>query len=181
MSKEVANFPMSLGKFINYTPSTVDQYNAMGVSVVVTFSGIKQTQASLLEVQEMGSFKDMMERATRALEEIMFNTAPVDMGKYRDSISVEYNEQTGEGEVVIHNVKYAKFLIYGSRTLFHAATEGNRRGILWPYRRTEGHMGILHDVRRILYAWQHEFDIALDDVDFAQPRNRLGQFSWGKL
>jgi len=178
---QVANFPMSLGNFINYTPSTKEQYSAMGVSIVVNFTGIKETEVSLMEVQELESFKVFMEQATRALEEIMFNTAPVDTGKYRDSIFVEFNEQTGEGELSIHNVPYAKFLLYGSKTLFHAATEGNRRGIHWPYTRTEGNMGILHDVRRILYAWEHIFDIALNDVDFAQPRNRLGQFSFGKL
>jgi hypothetical protein len=171
----------SIHDFINLNPKNKEQYSTLNPGIKFTITGITETNMYLTDISSAPDLSDFIENSLRELEVILYNTAPVDTGLYRESISVDFESgdvSIGEGVNNKSGDNYAKFLQFGAMTLYNAAVLGRQSDRQkWPYTRIDSGMGILHDTRRLVYAWEHTFYTGLDAVNFAQPRTRGGQFA----
>lgn len=159
--------------------------NNMGIRF--TISGVTEAKVHFTAIsgaQELGEYiEDELERLKQML--IENDVVPVDTGDYKESIDVIYHTGTYGGEIGIgeglsnrSGESYAKYLIFGAKTLWNAADHGRvSDGKKWKTAYTEGDLGVLHDVRTIAYKWELDFFNGLETVRFAQPRVG-GRFSY---
>lgn len=170
----------SIHNFINFNPKTKEQYGNFNSGIGFTVTGITENNLYLSSIDKAPDLQEYIENSLRELEVILYNTAPVDTGLYRESIEIDPSGEVSIGEGVNNKSgdNYAKFLQFGASTLYNAAVLGRQSdGQKWPYTRIDSGMGILHDTRRLVYAWEHTFYTGLDAVNFAQPRTKGGQFA----
>lgn len=180
----MAEMPVGFRQFIKSNPTS---YANLQGGITFTITGINETNINLQHVEQLPDLAEYIDHSLDQLETILWNTAPVLTTKYRESIEKRFDKdalygQVGIGAGVVNKkgVNYANFLQFGARTLYNAV-DHNARGIHWPYSRRDGSLGILHDTRRLVYAWEHWFFTGLDSVEFSQPRTRGGQFSMGRF
>lgn len=177
----------TMQEFSRYAdPVGVQQYTAANQGIRFTVTGVQEAKVYFTAVsgaQDLGEYiEDKLEELRQKLTED--NVVPVDTGEYKESIDVVYHKGTYGGEVGLgeglrnrSGESYAKYLIYGASTLWNAADHGRvSDDKKWDTAYTVGDLGILHDVRKIVYDWENDFFKGLETIRFAQPRVS-GRFS----
>jgi hypothetical protein len=177
------NIPIpGITRFAQYMPSGMQQYNAYNNTAMngihFTITGVKENITHFSAISTGQNLEDYISDKLTELHEELVRTAPYDTHTYQNSIEIEDNEYGG----VVHigadvdnssGFNYAKFIVFGARTLYHAAMYNPKH---WPKVAIRGSMGIIHDVTGIAYDWEQKFDDGLNDVVFTQPRDAGGRF-----
>lgn len=166
---------MNLNDFIGMTRG---DYQNKGMGITIHVDGTKELGNYLERIEGAGNLNDYLEDSLTTLYNTIYSSAPYDTHEYEASIDYSYNSGAMEGEISIGDgVDHARFLIYGVTNHAPVVQHGNSRGIFWQYTRIDDGYGILHDVRRVVYAWMRQFKIGLDDVNFTRPRDSSGRFT----
>lgn len=150
-------------------PFTSGSIPTGGIKVIVNVEGKEKVIGYLTTVEQLNPLKDFVEGTMDSLYQDIKDSAPYDSHYYEEHIKKHFDRRTSSGYIET-TAEYSRYIIYGGPTLFHTALVANARGIHWPYSRVVGNLGIIHDLRQIIYKWKSEFDSNLDYVDFSQGR-----------
>ncbi|AGK61509.1 hypothetical protein Asulf_01531 [Archaeoglobus sulfaticallidus PM70-1] len=116
----------------------------MSIKIEVNIDGALEK----LDVKNIADpLKNIFRDEVLRLEAEIKETAPVDTGRYRSAWHSEISDLEAQ---IANNVKYAKYLIYGTKK-FRRVKEPHK------YKKADLERGILHDVRAILHEWEHDF------------------------
>lgn len=159
-----------------------------GATVTVRVEGVDDVLNYISSVEQMNQLNEAIGSGLDSLYDRIKDTAPYKTHYYEDHIR---KQTLGNEGYISTEAEYSNYIIYGGPTLYHTAVDCNARGIHWPYSRVVGNLGIIHDIRRIVYEWEAEFDSRLDSINFTEPReytstgrllprrNALGRFTKG--